>query len=200
MINEYFISKRIEISSEIAGGDSSFMDIGFESTMGYSKIIEELNEMNFEGVYSIMDGLIKMGGLNKSFAEYIIFSEILNKNKFYEIDDMFNITENNLKNITTSEYSKLDKEIKDLSKSILNQEGAEDIYNKYIKENAPAKLDEIPDNIKSFLNKEYNYKFSKFKEDLDVNIFLWLKNNIKKMSDEDYGMFLYLITKIKENE
>ena len=97
MINEYFISKRIEISSEITGGSSNLMDIGFESIMGYSKIIEELNEMNFEGVYSIMDGLIKMGGLNKSFAEYIIFSEILNKNKFYEIDDMFNITENKQK-------------------------------------------------------------------------------------------------------
>ena len=108
MVNEFFISKRIEISSELSGGGDGLKKVGFSHIMGYSKIIEELNKMHFERVYYIMNKLIKMGDLNKEFAEYIIYSEILDKDKFYQMDDMFNITENNLKNIDVNDlFNKL---------------------------------------------------------------------------------------------
>ena len=197
MINEYFISKRLEISSEITGGRSELKKIGFESVMGYSKIIEELNKMHFEKVYHIMNSLIKMGELNKDFAEHIIFSETLDKDKFYEIDNAFNITGNNLKKII-DDCDDLNSEIKNLRKNNLDQEEIKEFYDKHIKK-TPIKTSETLD-VKNFINKEYNYKLSKFKEDLDVNVFLWLKDNIKTMSAEDYGMFLFLINKIRENE
>ena len=76
MINEYFISKRLEISSEITGGRSELKKIGFESVMGYSKIIEELNKMHFEKVYHIMNSLIKMGELIRILQNILYFQKL----------------------------------------------------------------------------------------------------------------------------
>ena len=39
-----------------------------------------------------------------------------------------------------------------------------------------------------------------FKEDLDFHILSWLETNLKKMTHEDYGMFMDLINKIRNNE
>lgn len=198
MVNEFFISKRIEISSELSGGGGGLRKVGFSHIMGYSKIIEELNKMHFERVYSIMNKLIKMGDLNKEFAEYIIYSEILDKDKFYQMDDMFNITENNLKNIF---YDNTKIEVK-ANESDLEKKKLEEIYfkqlNKKISESDEKSDFENVDNEK-FINKEYVYKVSVFKEELDRDVAFWLENNIKKMTEEDYGMLLYLINKIRKN-
>ena len=128
MINEFFISKRIEISSELIGSGDELKKSGFSCIMGYSKIIEELNKMHFEKVYHIMNKLIKMGGLNKDFAEYIINSEILDKDKFYQIDDMFNIAKNNLKNIIY-DYTIIEDKV---NKSTSEEKRLEEIYYKQL--------------------------------------------------------------------
>ena len=198
MVSEFFISKRIEISSELSGGGDGLRKVGFSHIMGYSKIIEELSKMHFERVYHIMNQLIKMGGLNKEFAEYIIYSEILDKDKFYQIDDMFNVAENNLKNIFY-DNTKIEEKV---NENTLEKKKLEEIYykqlNKKISESDEKSDFENVDNEK-FINKEYLYKVSVFKEELDRDVGFWLENNIKKMTEEDYGMLLYLINKIRKN-
>ena len=192
-MNEYFISKRLEISIDICGSEKRSREIGFDGVMGFESMVEQLNEMNFFEVENILKNLIFMGGLNKDFAVFLINSDFLDENKFYKKDDMFNMSEENLlKLIYKNENIELNEEIEEIEADEIER-----IYKKYSsnkKEPTKKNVD-----IEKYINKEYNYKLSKFKENLDLNVYNWMENNLKNMPAEDYGMFLYLINKIREN-
>jgi hypothetical protein len=192
-MNEYFISKRLEISIDICGSEKRLREIGFDGVMGFESMVEQLNEMNFFEVENILKNLIFMGGLNKDFAVFLINSDFLDENKFYKKDDMFNMSEENLlKLIYKNENIELNEEIEEIEADEIER-----IYKKYSsnkKEPTKKNVD-----IEKYINKEYNYKLSKFKENLDLNVYNWMENNLKNMPAEDYGMFLYLINKIREN-
>jgi len=192
-MNEYFISKRLEISIDICGSEKRLREIGFDGVMGFESMVEQLNEMNFFEVENILKNLIFMGGLNKDFAVFLINSDFLDENKFYQKDDMFNMSEENLlKLIYKNENIESKEEIEEIEADEIER-----IYKKYSsnkKEPTKTNVD-----IEKYINKEYNYKLSKFKENLDLNVYNWMENNLKNMPAEDYGMFLYLVNKIREN-
>jgi hypothetical protein len=167
--------------------------------MGYITIMKELNEMEVMEVFCIIEALASMGGMYKSFTKHLLNDEVL-ADKFFEVDEEFNPTKNNLREMMKkSMYSDEIDDSVDFVKSD-EESNLEKLYKEYQKKELEINPQKKPStNISNFINKEAREKIHNFKKNLDYSLVNWIELNIPKMSDEEYGMFMTLIAKTRED-
>jgi hypothetical protein len=194
-MNSHFIARRIENSCDILGSSEKLETMGFHNIMGYVSIIKELNEMEVLEVFYIIEHLISMDKIYKKFAYHLINDNVLSE-RFFEVDVEFNPTKNNLNYLLgNSEYKEKTKEEKELESYYKDIEESkfEKVYQEIMSKNLNDKA------IEKILKNEHNQKLLEFSKTIDQNIVNWLNQNLKKMTYEEFGNFMALITKIREN-
>lgn len=192
-MNSNIIIRRIDQSCDILGGESNLRKKGYNQTMGYNQIIQQLNEKDFETLWSILKDLILCGGIYKEFSLHIIEEGVLDE-CFFELDSDLNPTKNNI-NYRMSVELENDISIKE-----------ENLYNEIdTLEEESRKLYEhnsINSNIFNNLNvsRESEKKITKLKNKINPNVLNWMQENINKFSDEDFGNFMVFITLLRNGK
>jgi hypothetical protein len=189
MLDSNFLIERINSTIRMLGSSSYLEEMGFHNILGYITIVKEINELNFEKVLNILRQLKLKGGIYGAFADHLMNDGVLNDN-FFELDDFFNPTINNLKyhleNFENKDFENLKEQYKK-ENEILNRQ-FQNIY-----ENKKEKLDLI-------VTSNLEEKLKSLEKKIGQNILFWLKNDIKTMSNEDFGNIMVLIMKYRNGE
>jgi hypothetical protein len=192
MLDGNFIIERINNTIRMVGSASYLEESGFHHVLGYINIVKELNELSFERVLHILKTLKSKGGIYEKFYNHLLKDGVLSDN-FFELDELFNPTTKNL-NYYLKKDDFEDSEFNVLQRQLNEQN---DILNKryqmiYENEN---KLSQ-----ESIINSGIDFKLNKLESSIRQDVLFFLKNDIKRMSNEDYGTFMLLITKYRNGE
>tara|TARA_Y100000389_G_C17380130_1_gene473896 strand:+ start:609 stop:1187 length:579 start_codon:yes stop_codon:yes gene_type:complete len=192
-MNSNVIIRRIDQSCDILGGENNLKRKGHNNVMGYFQIIKQLNEKDFETLWSILKELILYDGIYKDFALHLIEEGVLEE-RFFELDNELNPTENNINHRIVNELES--------DNSFEKNELYDEFYK--FKENSRKIYEDNSEgnNIFSNLNlsKESEKKISKLKNKINPNALSWMQENIKNFSDEEFGNFMIFITLIRNGK
>jgi hypothetical protein len=211
MVNANLIARRIDSTCDILG-EENLKASGFYHVIGYILILKELNQMSNEMVANIICELNEMDGIYKSFGEHILNDGVL-LDKFFELDNNLQDNNTNIKKIIQ------DKEVKEEENddnSFLNiehkfQEENEEIKKLYENNKTAFKnstleilknesLKQEYELSQNSFNAEFERRINDFKNKFNPTIYDWMVKNIPTLSDEDYGMLMSLIYKLRKNE
>ena len=193
-INSNYIVRSIDRTCDILGGIDQLRVKGFYNTMNYVEIVRGINEQPFENVLSILKNLIMDGNVYAEFANHLLEAGLLD-DKFFELDDNFNPTKNNLSlHLRLESYGNDDDgmELDNISHPVVERDAIKEEIDKIEREarriydKNSLKTQTISPSINSQVLSEIRSKISP-----EVNS--WLESNIKNMSDEDYGNFMVYI-------
>lgn len=199
-VNSNVIVRRIDRSCDILGGIDELKSRGFYNIMGYVEIIKEINNKSFDEVLNIMRDLISDGSVYSDFALHILNDGMLH-DKFFELDEGFNPTKNNL-----NYYFNNDLDIDDsMSSPYGGNYNAEDSLKKEInslEEEAKRVYEsnvQSANNLSIHLNEDSLSKIENLKIKISPEVTNWIDENIKNMSNEDYGNFMVYIASKRNN-
>lgn len=193
-VNSNVIVRRIDRSCDILGGIDELKSRGFYNIMGYVEIIKEINNKSFDEVLNIMKGLISDGSIYSEFAVHILTGGMLH-DKFFELDENFNPTKNNLNYYFNNSLDEDDS----MSSPYLGEYSAEDSLKDEINslEKEAKRLYESNTQSSSSLSMNLNAdslsKAESLKEKINPEVTRWIEDNVKNMTNEDYGNFMVYI-------
>lgn len=192
-MNSNIIIRRIDQSCDIFGSEDNLKKKGYNQIMSYSQITQQLNEKDFEELWSILKDLILYGGIYKDFSLHLIEEGVLDE-CFFELDSNLNPTKNNI-NYRMNVELENDFSIKD-----------ENLYSEIdiLEEESRKLYEHNPTNSNIFNNlnvsMESEKKIKKLKNKINPNVLNWMQENVNKFSDEDFGNFMVLITLLRNEK
>ena len=193
IINSNYIVRKIDRTCDILGGIDELKRAGFYKIMDYVEIVRSINEESFENVLSIFRNLIMDGNIYAEFANHLLDAGLLHE-KFFELDDNFNPTKNNLSyHLRLESYINDDEmDLDSASSSKSKSNSIQDEIEKMEKEARRVYNDNLAQiqNISPNINGE---ALNQIRKKLNPEITSWIESNIKNMSDEDYGKFMVYV-------
>lgn len=208
MTNVHSIARSIDNTCEIVGGEDNLINLGLNNVMNYIEILTSINKMDVHSVATLLYQLHSKEGIYREFSLHILREGIL-YDGFFTFDEELNPGKDNLERIFEEMISKKPKESEDNIKKMLSEEEDKfkEIYEKNTRRiksdiNYSLKNDDMKNEYESShnFNKMFDSKINEFKSRFDKRIISWLELNVPNMSDDDYGMLMSLIYKIKKDE
>tara|TARA_Y100000389_G_C17465994_1_gene525591 strand:+ start:4494 stop:5099 length:606 start_codon:yes stop_codon:yes gene_type:complete len=199
-INSNYIVRKIDRTCDVLGGIDELKREGFYKMMGYVEIVRDINEQSFDDVLSILKNLIMDGNIYADFANHLLEAGLLH-DKFFEIDDNFNATKNNLSyrlNLNSYEDDDMGLSVNNVNDSIESKDLIKEEIESLEREarraynNNSTQIQNLSPNINS-------QALSKVQSTLSPEIVKWIESNVKGMSDEDYGNFMVYIAYNRNN-
>tara|TARA_B100000900_G_C20589096_1_gene720886 strand:- start:2535 stop:2960 length:426 start_codon:yes stop_codon:yes gene_type:complete len=133
------------------------------------------------------------GNIYAEFANHLLDAGLLHE-KFFELDDNFNPTKNNLSyHLRLESYINDDEmDLDSASSSKSKSNSIQDEIEKMEKEARRVYNDNLAQiqNISPNINGE---ALNQIRKKLNPEITSWIESNIKNMSDEDYGKFMVYV-------
>lgn len=199
-VNSNVIVRRIDRSCDILGGIDELKSRGFYNIMGYVEIIKEINNKNFDEVLSILKSLMSDGSVYSDFALHILSGGMLH-DRFFELDEGFNPTKNNLNYYFNDNLQEDDN----MSSPYFGNYNAEeslkseiDVLEKEAKRVYESNVHSA-NNFSIHLNGDSLRKTEELKRKINPEVTSWIDDNVKNMSNEDYGNFMVYIASKRNN-
>lgn len=193
-INSNYIVRSIDRSCDILGGIDQLRVKGFYNIMNYVEIVRGINEQPFENVLSILKNLIMDGNVYAEFANHLLEAGLLD-DKFFELDDNFNPTKNNLSlHLRLESYGNDDDgmELDNISHPVVERDAIKEEIDK-IEREARRIYDKNSLKTQTISPSINSQALSEIRSKISPEVNSWLESNIKNMSDEDYGNFMVYI-------
>ena len=200
MTSNYIVIK-IDQTCDVLGGYDLLKQKGFYHVIDYVNIVKKINELSFDNVLNVLRNLILDGNIYKEFALHLIDGGMLH-DKFFELDEYFNPTKNNLNQQLKSELNleyddmSYSSELKNNAEGFMKEEmdiikkDYQKLYESTIKNNTSS----TSINKSLYLNKIKEITSNTTEEHLD-----WISKNIIEMTDADYGTFMVTLSKVRES-
>lgn len=209
MIDSNYIIKSIDQTCALLGGEAKLVNMGYDKVVGYISMISQINRLTVHRLANILHELHKTGGIYSDFAHHILHDSVLHDG-FFTFDSELNPADDNLqkmfedlieeKNVSQKKEEQDNKSIDYRFLYEKAQESGEILNTNLDSTYDPNFSKDQNKPISASFTKEYNNRLEGFKQKVDSRVLFWLENNVPNMSDDDYGMLMALIFKMKNEE